>query len=336
MLNSYLHASYNSSFFSTTSANDYSFYIAQGPEMQDLPQNIGTFNWECAGAILASACSGLDTSELSSWNSLKSSNCVQTYPCSGPDIEPSNWEFLNPSDCLQAYAVNFLSDRRDIVVVTEDYTSDNNFLTFYSGSSGQMQGSGATPYDWICDLAPSIWSNEFPFGDFPPTGFCSTGWRKINPSNWTMTVELFPFEPLNDTAGGTESLKPISESLEVMYCLSKTTASRCQLQFNLPLLAIVVAFNIVKVTCMAMVAIRMCDNPLVTLGDAIASFTDNPEPLTKDMCWVSQIYLEGLDQNEDTISLLIADQPPKTRWMKTASRRHWIMMGTLWVVEWFT
>ncbi|KAF9060837.1 hypothetical protein BDP27DRAFT_1429601 [Rhodocollybia butyracea] len=325
-----LHLFYNSSFFSTTSANDYSYYIAQGPEMQDLPQNIGTFDWECANETLSSACSSVDASELSKWNNLTSSNCVKTYACSGPDIDPSNWEFLNPSDCLQAYAVDFLSDRRDIVVVTGDYTSNNNFLNFYNGSSGQMQGSGATPYDWICDLAPSIWPdiNDFLFGGLPPIGFCSTGWRKINPSNWTIPVVFFPFEALNST----ESLKPISESLEVMYCLSKTTASRCQLQFNLPLLAIVVAFNIVKVTCMAMVAIRMCDNPLVTLGDAVASFTNSPEPLTKDMCLASQSYLESIDKNQDTTSPLMAYQSEKTRWMTMASRRHWVMIGSLFLL----
>jgi hypothetical protein len=77
---------------------------------------------------------------------------------------------------------------------------------------------------------------------------------------------------------------------------------------------------------MAMVATRMHDNPLVTLGDTIASFSNNPELLTKNMCLVTQSYLEDLD---DSASSLIAYQPQKTRWMTMASGRHWIMIGSL-------
>ncbi|KAF9060836.1 hypothetical protein BDP27DRAFT_1272762 [Rhodocollybia butyracea] len=298
-----LHLFYNSSFFSTTGVNDYSYYLAQGPEMQELPQNIGTFNWECANETLSSACSSVDASELSKWNNLMPSNCVKTYACSGPDIEPSNWEFLNPSDCLQAYAVDFLSDRRDIVVVIGDYVSNNTFLNLANSSSGKMSSEvapGATPFDWICDVT---------FGSQ----------LDLNSNTYPNSVLLLPTD--------------YPDCLQtVQYCLSETTTPRCQLQFNLPLLAIVIAFNIVKVTCMAMVATRMRDNPLVTLGDAIASFTNNPEPLTQEMCLASQSYLEGLDKNEDTTSLLIGYQPQKIRWMTTANRRHWIMIGSLFVL----
>ncbi|KAF9061631.1 hypothetical protein BDP27DRAFT_1234938 [Rhodocollybia butyracea] len=268
-----LHLFYNSSFFSTISANDYNWYLAQGPEMQDLPKNNWTFNWEC------------------------------------PDIEPFNWELLNPSDCLQTYAMDFLSDRRDLVVVLGDYTSNNTFVNQLNSSmfpvASRGLSPGLTPFDWICDFTSGIPRQE-------GVTSCSTEWREIDPSSWIMAVGL-----------------TFSESevqfLKVQYCLSETTASRCQLQFNLPLLIIVVAFNLVKVICMVIVVTRTRDNPLVTLGDAIASFTQNPEPLTKDMSLVSR----GLDKNEDTTSLSIMYQPRKTRWMTTASRRHWIVMGFL-------
>ncbi|KIK55861.1 hypothetical protein GYMLUDRAFT_133161, partial [Collybiopsis luxurians FD-317 M1] len=72
----------------------------------------------------------------------------------------------------------------------------------------------------------------------------------------------------------------------VNYCISHPVVPRCQLEFNLPLLVIVIVFNIVKVICMALATGRNNDKPLVTIGDAIASFIDDPDPHTKDMCLV--------------------------------------------------
>ncbi|KAF9061623.1 hypothetical protein BDP27DRAFT_1485813 [Rhodocollybia butyracea] len=242
-----LHLFYNSSFFSTISANDYNWYIAQGPEMQDLSQSANlTFNWD--------------------------------------------------------------------------------FLVLNDGPSGQLSdfmGAPQVPFGWICGGTGGI-QQSFADSSTP----CSTEWTQgINPSNWTMEAGIY-----FDSTGGDDI---ISGSLPVQYCLSETTASRCQLQFNLPLLAIVVAFNIVKVICMAIVATKMHDNPLVTLGDAIASFSNSPEPLTKEMCLVSQSYLEKLDKNKATPypypspGPLVVYQPQKTSWMSTVSRRHWILICSL-------
>ncbi|KIK55865.1 hypothetical protein GYMLUDRAFT_133530, partial [Collybiopsis luxurians FD-317 M1] len=70
----------------------------------------------------------------------------------------------------------------------------------------------------------------------------------------------------------------------VNYCISQPVEPRCQLEFDLPLLAVVIVFNIVKVICMALAAGKINDKPLVTIGDAIASFTDDPDPHTRGMC----------------------------------------------------
>ncbi|KAF9062555.1 hypothetical protein BDP27DRAFT_1368777 [Rhodocollybia butyracea] len=194
---------YNSSFFSTISANDYNWYLAQGPEMQDLPKNNWTFNWECASPKRV-ACSSPDA-EPASWNSLGPSGCLQTYACSGPDIEPFNWELLNPSDCLQTYAMDFLSDRRDLVVVLGDYTSNNTFVNQLNSSmfpvASRGLSPGLTPFDWICDFTSGIPRQE-------GVTSCST-------------------------RSGEKSILQLDNG--------------------------------------------------ITLGDAIASFTQNPEPLTKDM-----------------------------------------------------
>jgi hypothetical protein len=202
--------------------------------------------------------------------------------------------------------VDFLSDRRDVVMVigNGNFIANDTFVILENGPSGPMTVP-FTPYDWICGGTTSI----------PLVGgFCSIKHKLIDPNSWTMEAG-----PFLDTTG------IASASGNVQYCLSETTPSKCQLQFNLPLLALVVLFNFIKVICMATVAIRMRDNPLVTVGDAIASFTANPDPLTKDMCLVSQ--RDFLDKKETRAP--IPYQPRRTRWMATASEQHWLTICTL-------
>ncbi|KAK4893990.1 hypothetical protein LTR27_007796 [Elasticomyces elasticus] len=58
-------------------------------------------------------------------------------------------------------------------------------------------------------------------------------------------------------------------------------AAQCTAQIATPLLIVVIIFNAVKVICIAMTAFS-ADEPLVTVGDAVASFLAKPDALTRD------------------------------------------------------
>lgn len=289
--------SYNSSFFSTVGANIYQPYTAQGPDIQDIPKSNGTFDWDCTSSLI---------------NSFGS--------CPEPNAQ---WEVLSASDCIQAYAVDFLPNRGDVILVTNSSANDARILL--SGSPGPGYGvqSEFSPYEWIC--SGTIDGSQSP---------CIEDWRKIDPATWTVG----PWEVV--------STSPESgEQWPVSYCLSETLPPRCQLQFDLPLLIIVIIFNVGKVVCITIVATRMKDHPLVTVGDAIASFVENPDPQTKDMCLITQQHYEDYSkihrlitscttmrstiQCSATIQSTIHYSQQRVRWMSTASRRHWMTTGVL-------
>ncbi|KIK55852.1 hypothetical protein GYMLUDRAFT_174985 [Collybiopsis luxurians FD-317 M1] len=111
---------------------------------------------------------------------------------------------------------------------------------------------------------------------------------------------------------------PEEQPLAVDYCISQPVAPQCQLEFNLPLLAIVIGFNIVKVICMAFAAITILDEPLITIGDAIALFMDNPDPYTRDMCLASKNHFRDKSKHPSFSPLRTEYQPQRVRLFNAA------------------
>ncbi|KAI9821590.1 MAG: hypothetical protein M1832_003264 [Thelocarpon impressellum] len=70
---------------------------------------------------------------------------------------------------------------------------------------------------------------------------------------------------------------------EIAYCLSRRIEARCQLQFSVPILALVIACNAVKLICMLLILWLIRKPSTVTLGDIIGQFLDRPDDTTKNM-----------------------------------------------------
>lgn len=145
---------------------------------------------------------------------------------------------------------------------------------------------------------------------------------------------------------------------EVDYCLLQqmpTSEKKCQLQYSPWILAIVCAFNLIKMSIIFSVWIdnrrtRMAkrslaasgststvtaekDEPLDTLGDAIQSFMRFPDPTTKNMCLATwrdfqnplwgprRTYPDGITREWKG--------PEKKRWRHATSLRQWTLFFVL-------
>ena len=74
----------------------------------------------------------------------------------------------------------------------------------------------------------------------------------------------------------------------IEYCLSERVQERCQLQFSITIMVIVIIANFLKLLCM-LYTVRSHSVPtLVTVGDAIASFLQDPDPTTVGHCTLSK------------------------------------------------
>lgn len=60
------------------------------------------------------------------------------------------------------------------------------------------------------------------------------------------------------------------------YCLAMKAPQHCKVGFTVGLVMGVIACNLVKIICMGYIVLRLDPRPLVTLGDALASFLEIP------------------------------------------------------------
>lgn len=67
------------------------------------------------------------------------------------------------------------------------------------------------------------------------------------------------------------------------------------MQFSLALLIVVILSNFIKVVCMILMSFQRESEPLVTLGDAIASFLNSPNLTTQESCLATKDDFEKPD-----------------------------------------
>jgi hypothetical protein len=74
----------------------------------------------------------------------------------------------------------------------------------------------------------------------------------------------------------------------VQYCLSERVPEKCSYNGNIPIVAIVLVANLIKLVGMLYVAFRLRDAPLITVGDAVESFLNEPDRTTRGMCLLTK------------------------------------------------
>ncbi|MCJ1394217.1 hypothetical protein MMC18_007095 [Xylographa bjoerkii] len=74
----------------------------------------------------------------------------------------------------------------------------------------------------------------------------------------------------------------------VTSCYSVEATEQCKVRFGLSIMLIVIVCNLLKTICMALTLWTIHEWPLVTIGDAIASFLEQPDITTIGLCLLSK------------------------------------------------
>lgn len=103
----------------------------------------------------------------------------------------------------------------------------------------------------------------------------------------------FRFRNASEGTGGSEDLRVCPETgwlvetksmFHVHHARAKPRGHSSRIQIALPFLAIVISSNIAKVTGIFLTT-RVCSSGhIVTVGDAVATFLEKPEPITEGKC----------------------------------------------------
>lgn len=264
----------------------------------------------------------LDSTDHLSFGFFSDDGLYNPFAHSGADVvqqdvmQSGKYEKLSNEECIREYAKNLIQERGNVILIIERPQSCSDFLQL--PSNNVCVNSTTTSlyaafnytvffeahfnpvknwYHWICTQQSTYQSDA---SDIPY--LCSDGhWR--------------------DLAEEAEDWKVYGQ--KVQYCMSRRLPSQCRLQVNINLIGVVVAFNVIKLVIIVMMAVSdiINQNPLVTIGDAIASFIERPDTRTEGMCLRSAT--EILASDETQVLPAVEYRPHKKRWAAAVSSRRW-------------
>ncbi|KAL2166598.1 hypothetical protein VTG60DRAFT_2467 [Thermothelomyces hinnuleus] len=131
-------------------------------------------------------------------------------------------------------------------------------------------------------------------------------------------------------------INPIStlvpDRSSIQYCLAqRAPAPTCEVDLNAPLLGSVTLVNSIALVAAVAVLFKWPSSfhPLVTLGDAISSFLQDPDPTTQGACLLSKTDIWHGRWPLTTTKCWV---PRKHYWLRSVSFPLWIATATVWAV----
>ena len=188
----------------------------------------------------------------------------------GYDTSTQSYEDHTPSECTKLYNTDFVSNHRNLFLITKhsSNTTHNNTLLDMIHVSSDV----ASPSSWMCNY------NEVRLRQiYKPVG------SSCNPSELTSNVTRGLPWRVNLTTW---------QEVEIIGCKSERTAEKCKVQFSLGIMIVVIFCNFVKACCMVMAVVRSHEPTLVTLGDAVDSFLEIPDPTTREICFADRRFIK--------------------------------------------
>jgi hypothetical protein len=170
-------------------------------------------------------------------------------------------EEMTPLECINAYSVTFQSTRGNVYLVVGE------------GSMAADEAYGGYPYISLDPSCSAATGTTWIYSQFEAEGgdcFEQEGNRflprlQADPSLWA------PF-----------SGHPVRQ------CFTEPTDGRCNIKYSVHLAIVVILFNVVKTLAILASIFTLRNNPMLTIGDAVASFLYEPDTSTSNMCLISQ------------------------------------------------
>ena len=172
---------------------------------------------------------------------------------------------LENADCIQAYGQSPLIDYANLLLVTNT-TNNNSVLNLNYVNDIDVAAI------WMCSNLTNGASQS-----------CNTSALLADAATWSVYGTLN-----NNLMGliyesGCPSWNP-DEMFHVDYCLAQPTLEACSIGVALNILIVVLVCNAIKALCLFWTSIRVLDfEPLLTIGDAVASFLEGPDPTTANL-----------------------------------------------------
>jgi hypothetical protein len=167
---------------------------------------------------------------------------------------------LDAADCITAYATTYQTKHGGLILVTEDVNATSGyervgFQDVYVPS--QQPPPGGDPYRWMCPEDPTNWCSTY----------LPNLYSEAEQDAWVVHGD--------------------SRNYTVTSCLSAPLPEHCKLQYSLPLTITVIVVNFIKAAILCYMSVTTSELPLLTTGDAVASFLRRPDGHSLGKCLMS-------------------------------------------------
>ncbi|MCJ1432073.1 hypothetical protein MMC27_001429 [Xylographa pallens] len=248
-----LHLVYNSAVFDTVTGRIYSVFVVSESFLDG-----GTYN--------ASTTDMAWDPERNGWSSGEhGSLTLNETSISKLQKNITQLQHLESVDCITAYGNQLVPDRGNVIAVTNSplvnmtlWSASND--TFNSSVLGFYQytlnadGGAVDSLVWICAFLEHYNATQED---------CNIARARAGAQNWTIFDQ------------------------PIQYCLSEQKESFCTLEVSLTIMIIVIFCNAIKAVCMV-VTVWDPEAVLATIGDAAASFLEQPDRSTRNFCMASR------------------------------------------------
>ncbi|GAB7354941.1 hypothetical protein MBLNU459_g5560t1 [Dothideomycetes sp. NU459] len=241
---------------------------------------------------------------------------IQSNLSSSQSQNESSWVRLSKSACVSSYDTGILPTRSDLVVVTSQGTTPANNSVLGLMSSDLTTNYILQSYDpraWMCAGSNAV-------GYDSDGGVCN----------------------YDDQPGACAEINLVKDSSKwqmcgnaVEYCMSRVFPQHCQLQFSVPILMVVIVCNALKAIAMFWSLRQYRERPLVTVGDAIASFMNEPDGTSRYCGLISAREVRAVPTANFLSAVEATRQNPqpanveRRKWATAASKRRWTTTLTL-------
>ncbi|KAI4954388.1 hypothetical protein J4E91_002101 [Alternaria rosae] len=237
-------------------------------------------------------------------NFINSPDCLGCVdPISGLDFDftqeihqklrEKRFEKLDNVDCIDAYATTFQSNRGDLLLVAksddiewkDDQKNNEDSAVFWRYSfESAWEYEPQDTFEWMCSGV----RHESGFSSEEKS--CDAVVERIRNSaqNWTIAGD---YEDGSTNFGFRYMKGPIQ------YCLRENIESDCRVLWSVPIASLVTGLNLLKAMLILYTALRIREQPLMTMGDAIVSFLQQPDSSTMNMCLASSKNIRSAKSN---------------------------------------
>ncbi|KAI4216696.1 MAG: hypothetical protein LQ351_001185 [Letrouitia transgressa] len=129
--------------------------------------------------------------------------------------------------------------------------------------------------------------------------------------------------------------RPVIDQWDIQQCWSQRSEEHCKLQFSPIIMIVVIICNLFKLVSMAWTAWRKDSEPLVTLGDALASYMTTEDKYWKGSCLanINNLGLERAQGKRSTHRRLFGPvwkttpikwAPARKFWFSAVTGRRWL------------